>query len=254
MDSIISIHNISKQYSVSKNSCTQVLNGISLEVCRGEFLVIMGPSGSGKSTLLYNMTGLETPDSGEVFFSNKSLTSLNDKELARLRLLNIGFVFQQSYLNSNLSLLDNILLPAYLSRKMPRAEARVIAQHLMCRFGIEQVANHGIAEVSGGQLQRAAICRALINDPELIVGDEPTGALNSSNAVKILDLLNEINKQGRTILIATHDAKVAERADRVIYIRDGNIISEYKPDKKGSYGTEDVSDRGLLSWLAKMGF
>ena len=211
---------------LSKSYHSPVLRDLDLEVEQGQFVAIMGPSGSGKSTLLHCLSGMDRPDAGSVLLGGTDITSLNEKELAALRLTRFGFVFQQAHLMTTLCLLDNIVLPGYLAGLRPRPEVTARGKELMERMGIADLAASGVTEVSGGQLQRAGICRALINDPGIVFADEPTGALNSATALQILDLLGEIHASGTTLVMVTHDTQVAARADRVLVLVDGRIMED----------------------------
>ena len=211
---------------LSKSYHSPVLRDLDLEVEQGQFIAIMGPSGSGKSTLLHCLSGMDRPDAGSVLLGGTDITSLNEKELAALRLTRFGFVFQQAHLMTTLCLLDNIVLPGFLAGLRPRPEVTARGEELMERMGIAELAASGVTEVSGGQLQRASICRALINDPGIVFADEPTGALNSTTALQILDLLGEIHASGTTLVMVTHDSQVAARADRVLVLVDGRIMED----------------------------
>jgi putative ABC transport system ATP-binding protein len=232
---------------------SQVIRGIDLTVGRGEFLVVMGASGSGKSTLLYNVSGMDRPTGGSVSLEGRDLTSLGDAEMSRVRLTRMGFIFQQAYFLANLSLRDNILLPALKAapREKDAAIARVDA--LMERFGIAHVERHGITQVSGGQLQRAAICRALACEPAVLFADEPTGALNSGMSAEVMDALTDVHREGTTIVMVTHDPACAARADRVVYLRDGLVVDSRE---LGTWSAERSSRRehDLYAWLRNMGF
>ena len=237
---------------------TQVLSGIDLSVRRGEFLVVMGSSGSGKSTLLYSVSGMDRPTSGSVLLDGRDLTSLGDTEMSRVRLTRMGFVFQQAYFLSNLNVRDNILLPALKAlprkaglREKDAAINRVDA--LMARFGIDHVGRHGITQVSGGQLQRASICRALACEPAILFADEPTGALNSSMTAEVMDTLTDVHREGTTLVMVTHDPACAARADRVVYLRDGAVVDSRE---LGPWTGEAASGRedDLLAWLRGLGF
>jgi putative ABC transport system ATP-binding protein len=232
---------------------TRVIDGIDLAVGTGEFLVVMGASGSGKSTLLYNVSGMDRPTSGSVMLHGHDLTSLNDAEMSRIRLTSMGFVFQQAHFLRNLSIRDNILLPAL--KAAPRAKEAAIARvdALMERFGIAHVQRHGVTEVSGGQLQRASICRALACEPSILFADEPTGALNSSMTAEVMDALTDVHREGTTVVMVTHDPACAARADRVIYLRDGALVDSRELgtwSEERSAGREDE----LLAWLRELGF
>ena len=208
---------------LSKSYQSPVLTDLDLDIEQGQFVAIMGPSGSGKSTLLHCLSGMDRPTDGSVLLGDTEMTTLSEKELAALRLTRFGFVFQQAHLMTTLCLLDNIVLPGFLAGLRPRAEVTARGQELMKRMGIAELATSGVTEVSGGQLQRAGICRALINDPGIVFADEPTGALNSATALQILDLLGEVHASGTTLVMVTHDAQVAARADRVLVLVDGRI-------------------------------
>ncbi|MFA9429884.1 ABC transporter ATP-binding protein [Egicoccus sp. AB-alg2] len=225
-----------------------VLNGVDLEVGNGEFVSVMGPSGSGKSTLLYNISGMDTMTSGTVVFDGQDLGTLGQKKLARLRLTRMGFVFQHVHLLKNLSLLDNVVLPAYLAGLAPRDELDDRARRLLERTGVAGLADRDVSEASGGQLQRIGICRALMNQPTILLGDEPTGALDSAAASEIMDILCELNADGTTIMLVTHDAKVAARTGRVLYMVDGRIVADRH--LSGSLDT-DLEQRHaeLTEWL-----
>ena len=247
---ILEVKNLSKSFED-----TLVLNNIDFKVDEGEFIAIMGQSGSGKSTLLYNISGMDRPTSGTIMFGSNDISKLNDEEISDIRLKKMGFIFQHSYLLKNLSIRDNIILPGFRANILPREQVNQNADNLMEKTGISHVANHDIKKVSGGQLQRAAICRALINQPDILFGDEPTGALNSGTTKEIMDIINNINQGGTTVIIVTHDAKVAIRASRVIYLMDGSINSEltlgqYEKDEKSIISREKI----LSQWLEKQGF
>ena len=203
-----------------------VLDSIDLQVDHGEFLSVMGPSGSGKSTLLYTISGMDTVSGGAVSFDGQDLTAMSQKQLARLRLTSMGFIFQHVHLLKNLCLLDNVVLPAYLAGLAPRDQLNERALQLMERTGVAELADRDVSEASGGQLQRIGICRALINAPTILFGDEPTGALDSTAAAEIMDILAELNADGMTLMLVTHDPRVAARTDRVLYMVDGQIIGD----------------------------
>lgn len=223
-----------------------VLEDISFQIESGEFVAVMGQSGCGKSTLLYSVSGMDRPTKGQIFFDNRELSAMSDKQMQKFRLGRMGFIFQKPNFIKNLSIADNIVFPAFQLGKRSRNAIVCDAENLMKKLGIISVADHDIRKVSGGQLQRAAICRAMINRPDILFGDEPTGALDSSSTKEVMDILEEINFGGITILLVTHDAKVASRADRIIYLEDGKIKDEFR-QKKGS-------ESSIKEWLAKMGF
>ena len=230
-----------------------ILKDIDFHIRKGEFTAIMGQSGCGKSTLLYCVSGMDQPTAGEVYFEGEKLSAFSEKEMERLRLERMGFIFQKANFLKNLSIEDNIVFPAFQAGEISRGEIVKEAETLMEQMGIRQIADHDIRKVSGGQLQRAAICRAMINHPAILLGDEPTGALNSSATKEVMDILNEINSRGTTVLLVTHDAKVAARADRVIYLEDGRVKENLE---LGRFVKEDMAKRedSLKIWLEKMGF
>ncbi|MDU5333370.1 ABC transporter ATP-binding protein [Enterococcus sp.] len=213
--------NIEKSFGQEK-----VLRSVSVEIESGDFVSIMGPSGSGKTTLMFALSGMDEIDAGNVQFDGKELSSLSENALADLRRKQMGFVFQQPTLLKNLNVLDNIVLPAQKGNEKEAKSLMEKGQELMKRMGIAGLEQRDITQVSGGQLQRAGICRALMGDPQVIFGDEPTGALNSKSAQEIMDILSEINQQGTAVCLVTHDAKVAAQTQRVLFMSDGQIVSE----------------------------
>ena len=217
-------------------------------------IAIMGPSGSGKSTLLYAISGMDRVTSGQVLFDGKDITELREKELAKLRLDEMGFIFQQMYMMKNLTILDNIILPAAESKKTKESnkEKQMRGEALMRKLGIIEVADNDINEVSGGQLQRACICRSMMNFPKLLFADEPTGALNHTSSNEVMDELVKLNKEGTTIVMVTHDAKVASRCSRVLFIVDGNIKGEYT--ELSNETDPNRRERGLNNWLMDQGW
>lgn len=250
--SLLSVRKLSKTFTTT-DPPTTVLHGIDLDVQAGEFLAIMGASGSGKSTLLYSMSGMDQPTSGTVWLDGRELTDLDDAELSRVRLTRMGFVFQHTRFLRNLSLRDNILLPALKAGGTDGASVERRVDALMGRFGITHVGAHGATRVSGGQLQRAALCRALVTEPPVIFADEPTGALNSTMTEEVLDELSRVHREGTTIVMVTHDAACAARADRVVYLRDGLIVDSIE---LGSWtdGTTVSREEMLRDWLTTQGF
>ena len=255
MEAILEARGLCKRFGDTWEEEISVLKDVDLKLVKGEFVAIMGQSGSGKSTLLYNISGMDQKSSGIVTFDGEDISNLTDNEMSKLRLNKMGFVFQHSHLLKNMSIRDNILLPAYKAEIKSKAEASKDTDELMEKLGIDKVGSHDITKVSGGQLQRAAICRALINHPRILFCDEPTGALNSGASQEVMNILNTINQEGTTILLVTHDVKVASRADRVIFLTDGKIEAELS---LGKY-KEDIMDHKkreerLLDWLNKRGF
>lgn len=232
---------------------TTVLHGIDLEVRSGEFLGVMGASGSGKSTLLYAISGMDRPSAGQVFIDGKELTGLSDADRARMRLSTMGFIFQRAHLLANLNIGDNVLLPALKAAPGEANEARTRARALLERFEIDHVAHHATTEVSGGQLQRAAICRAMATQPSIIFADEPTGALNSAMSAEVMDALTGLNRDGTSLVMVTHSATCASRADRVVYLRDGLVVAAIELGK-WDLETADERERTLNHWLQGQGF
>ena len=232
-----------------------VLDGVSVEINEGEFVSVMGPSGSGKSTLMFALSGMDDVDSGKVTFGGKELSTLSENELADIRRMNMGFVFQQPTLLKNLNILDNIILPSMRDNRKNGVQITDKARMLMEKTGIAGLENRDITQASGGQLQRVGICRALMSNPKVIFGDEPTGALNSTSATEIMELLAEIHRSGTTIMLVTHDIKVAAKTEKVLFLFDGKIAGEYL---MGPYdGTDDsLRDREerLTAWLADLKF
>ncbi|WP_438491224.1 ABC transporter ATP-binding protein [Paenibacillus sp. IHBB 3054] len=251
MNSIITGKNIVKTFGKGKEQ-VKALNGVNVEIAKGEFVAVMGPSGSGKSTLLFALSGMDEITGGAVKFGDTELSKLRENALADVRRTKMGFVFQQPTMLKNLNLLDNIILPAAHEGKKDTAKLTQKAKALMKKTGIAGLESRDTTEVSGGELQRAGICRALMNAPEILFADEPTGALNSKSAEEIMGLLVDINTEGTAILLVTHDAKVAARADRVLFTKDGNIVSELPLQK---FSGRDMEARGekVLAGMAAVG-
>ena len=238
---MIKIEKISKNFKDTK-----VLNDISFEIKKGDFAAVMGPSGSGKSTLLYSISGMDSISEGRVMFEDVNIFELQERELSEFRLTKMGFVFQNAQMLKNLSVLDNIILPGLVAKKEPAVKVRERASKLMERMEIKGIENRDMKEVSGGQLQRASICRAMINNPQILFMDEPTGALNSEAADQVLDILEALNREGMTIMIVTHDQRVAAKAKKVLYIRDGQVAACKEFDKRGNREYElDIWLKGL---------
>lgn len=253
MSKIIEVKDLCKTFVVNKRQ-NNVLKNVNFSVEEGEMIAIMGPSGSGKSTLLYSVSGMDNVTSGEVIFDGKVITTMKEDELADLRLNDMGFIFQQMYMMKNLTILDNIVLPAVQSKKnsMTKAEKIKSGEALMHKLGIAEIADNDINEVSGGQLQRACICRSMINSPRVLFADEPTGALNRASSGEVMDELVKLNAAGTTIMMVTHDAKVAARCSKTFYIVDGNIEGEYDNSDK-TVESKDT-ERRLNNWLMELGW
>jgi len=235
MKKIIIGEDIVKAYNEGDEKHT-VLKQVSVEIKENEFVAIMGPSGSGKSTLMFALSGMDSVDGGKVTFDGSDLSSVGEVELSDIR----RFIFQQPTMLKNLNLLDNILLPSMGKHNKKVTEYSEKARVLMKKTGIAELEKRDITQVSGGQLQRAGICRALMNDPEIIFGDEPTGALNSKSAQEIMDILAKINADGTAILLVTHDVKIAAQTERIIFMSDGKVISELKSSK---YNGKEIEAR-----------
>lgn len=254
MKNILVIKDLCKTYVINKRQ-NNVLKNVNFTVSEGEMVAVMGPSGSGKSTLLFSISGMDGITAGEVDFDGRSIAGMSQKELARLRLDEMGFIFQQMYMLKNLSVLDNIILPACQSHKLreSRRETTERGLALMRKLGIIDIADNDINEVSGGQLQRACICRSMINRPRIIFADEPTGALNRSSSDEVMEELTKINSEGTTIMLVTHDVKVAAKCTRILYIVDGNIKGEYTLEKYDRAKLRE-RERALNGWLMEMGW
>ena len=230
-----------------------ILKGISFSMAEGEMIAVMGPSGSGKSTLLYNVSGMDQASFGEVWLGGTEIAGLSEDDKARLRLHRMGFVFQMMNMLSNLNIIDNIVFPAVSSDKKNQAEYYERARTLMEKLNIESLAERKIKEVSGGELQRACICRSMILKPEIIFADEPTGALNQTATAEVMDAFLGINREGTTIMMVTHDSKVASMCERILYMLDGEIKGELK---LGKYEEADGRNREqrTVNWLSRMGW
>lgn len=255
MAQILKVKDLCKTYVVNKRQ-NNVLKNISFEVEEGEMVAVMGPSGSGKSTLLYNVSGMDKATAGEIYLDGKKINDMSEKELSNVRLNELGFIFQQMYMVNNLNVFDNIILPAYQSERKDRTKAEIndYARELMKKLSISEIAGNDINEVSGGQLQRACICRSMINKPKVIFADEPTGALNRSSSDEVMKELNKINADGTTIMLVTHDRHVAAKCSRIIYLVDGNIKGELQLGALENESEIRDRDRKVNMWLQDMGW
>ncbi|MBR1392755.1 MAG: ABC transporter ATP-binding protein [Ruminococcus sp.] len=255
MNNILKVKDLCKTYIINKRQ-NNVLRNVNFSISEGEMVAIMGPSGSGKSTLLYTVSGMDALTSGEVSFEGRDISSLKADELADLRLSEMGFIFQQMYMLKNLSLLDNIILPAVKNKKdtSSRAEKLERGRSLMNLLGIADIADNDINEVSGGQLQRACIARSMINSPKILFADEPTGALNRTSSEEVTEELAKLNRAGTTVMLVTHDSHVAAKCDRVLYIVDGNIKEEMALGKYEGLDSIRDRERRLNNWLMDMGW
>jgi len=218
---VIELNDVSKIYPLLSGDVV-ALDHMSLRIERGEFVAIMGPSGSGKSTLLNQIGGLDKPTSGTLYITGKNIRDLSDADLTNLRLNTIGYIFQKFNLIPLLTAYENVEYPYSLKHRTNDTSGRV--SQLLADMGIDRnLAEHKPAELSGGQQQRVAVARALVNDPDILLCDEPTGNLDTKTGGQIMDMLTDLNRQGRTVIIVTHDPLVGERAERIIRIRDGRV-------------------------------
>lgn len=228
-----------------------ILSHIDFDLYEGDFTIVMGASGSGKSTLLYALSGMDRATAGQVLYDGKDLAALNEKRLAQLRCRDFGFIFQQMHLISNLSLYENVAVSGYLNKEQSAATVRQKTAELFEKMNISHIKTHLPSQVSGGEQQRCAIARAVINTPRLLFADEPTGALNRKNTAEVLNLLTKLNKEGQSLLMVTHDLKAALRASRILYLEDGKITGELSLPP---YRQEDEKSREaqVNAWLASM--
>ena len=231
---MIRLESIVKSYTIG-NEKVDVLKGIDLNIRKGEFTAIMGPSGSGKSTLMNIIGCLDLPTSGDYFLNENRVSEYGEKELARVRNQSIGFVFQQFQLLPRLHALNNVELPMIYAGKQKK-EREALALEALEKVGLSDRIHHLPNELSGGQKQRVAIARSIVNSPDLILADEPTGALDSKTSIQIMDLFTMLNKEGTTIAVVTHEAEVAEYADRIIHVRDGILVK----NEKGTRDEEEL--------------
>lgn len=247
---ILSAHELCKSFA-HNGVQNHVLNHVDLEIYKGDYTVIMGASGSGKSTLLYALSGMDLATAGEVIYQGNNIVSYPEKKLAALRHTDFGFIFQQMHLVSNLSLYENVAVPGYLNKEKQSGAVNERAKLLMEKMGLTEMMKRLPSQVSGGEQQRAAIARAVINFPAILFADEPTGALNRSNTNTVLDLLSALNEDGQSILMVTHDVHCALRATRILYLEDGSVSGELTLPP---YQSEEVTGRKtqVNSWLAAM--
>lgn len=221
---MIEVHNLRKEY-VEEDTPTRALNGVTFSVNKGDFISIMGPSGSGKSTLLHILSFLDRPTGGSYTFLGKSIDDMSDKELAKVRNKDMGFVFQSFNLLSRLSVYDNVEIPLLYSDVLP-AKRRTFIEEAVRSVGLEDKLHTEAGKLSGGQKQRVAIARALVTDPNIIFADEPTGNLDSKSGMQIMEILEGLHEKGRTVILVTHETQTAEFADRIIRMKDGMLESD----------------------------
>ena len=248
---IIKTEKLSKSFSVGGKQ-QHIIKNLDLEIYKGDFTVIMGSSGAGKSTLLYTLSGMDKPSLGKIIYSGEEITGMKDDALAVFRRKHCGFVFQQIYLVDSMSIMDNAVSTGMLTGQKKK-DLKAKALSLFERVGIsEELASKFPAQVSGGEAQRAATVRALINDPDVVFADEPTGALNSAGVKAVLDVLTDINRSGQSVVMVTHDIKSARRANRIIYIQDGGIMGECE---LGEYVSGDKArHEKIRRFLEEMGW
>lgn len=230
-----------------------VIKNLDMEITEGDFTVIMGSSGSGKSTLLYALSGMDKPSMGKVIFGETEIQEYSNDELAVFRRGNCGFVFQSVYLIDNQTVLDNVLTAALIVQKNS-PELVSLAKELLKKTGLtEEDFKKYPNQLSGGEAQRVGIVRAIINEPKILFADEPTGQLNSASSKDVLDIFSEVHKNGQSIVMVTHDIKTALRGTRVLYLRDGGIVGDYRMK---TYGEDDEKERraGLTAFLEDMGW
>lgn len=249
---ILRTEKLCKTFSSGGNQ-QHVLKNLDINLMEGDFTVIMGSSGSGKSTLLYALSGMDKPSLGEVYFEEKSISRLSSDQLAIFRRNNCGFVFQKVYLLDNMSVLDNVLASGLLVSKNKR-DIVLKAKKLLTQVGLKEAAWEKYPEqLSGGEAQRAGIVRALINSPKMIFADEPTGALNSNASDSVLDVMTEVNRNGQSIVMVTHDMKTALRGNRVLYLRDGAICGDLQLDYFDVENNHNRHEK-LKAFLTEMGW
>ncbi len=239
---IIKTNKLCKSYIIGKQGLN-VLKNIDLDIYEGDFTIIMGRSGSGKSTLLYSLSTMDRPTSGSIQLLGKEISNISEKEVADIRKKDISFIFQSINLLPDLSIFENIAYSGYGSGTGSKTEINKKTRELLERFDLSEIKDKYPSEVSGGQQQRTAVARALITGAKIVFGDEPTGALNSSAGKEVLDVLTEINRNGQTIVMVTHDLKAARRASRLMYLTDGRIDGDLQ---LGKYVESDKENRDNL--------
>ncbi len=251
METVLTAKDLCKTFS-NESIQQHVLKNLNITVKQGDFAVIMGNSGSGKSTLLYALSGMDRPTLGNAWIAGEEISKYSNDKLAVFRRKHCGFVFQQNFLNDTMSVIDNIMVSGLLVSKDRKTIVKR-AKELLCKAGLtEEVYHKYPAQLSGGEAQRVALVRGIINNPTILFADEPTGALNSTNTVHVLDILSELNEKGQTIIMVTHDIKAARRGNRVLYLKDGVILDE---KDMGKYISKDPGRHEKLnSFLTEMGW
>ena len=239
---------ITKQFP---GSTEMVLDHVDLEVYQGDFTIVMGPSGAGKSTLLYGLSGMDTISEGRVIYKEQDITHLKEAQMAKLRSREFGFVFQQTYLVNNLTLFENVAVAGYLNRNTSGRDSEKRASDLLSQMNIDEARNRMPRETSGGERQRAAIARAMINEPGILFADEPTGALNRRNTDEVLTLLTGLNRKGQSILMVTHDVRAAIQGNRILYLEDGKILDEMALPSFEPETTREREEK-VSAWLTSL--
>lgn len=248
---VIKTDKLSKSFSIEGKQ-QHIIKNMDLEIYKGDFTVIMGPSGAGKSTLLYALSGMDKPSLGKIMYDGEDISKMNDDALAVFRRKHCGFVFQQIHLVENLSIMDNAISTGMLTGQKQKCLAKKAAE-LFEKVGLDEKLHKKFpAQLSGGEAQRAAVVRAIINNPMVVFADEPTGALNSAGVKAVLDILTDINEEGQSVVMVTHDMKSARRGNRILYIQDGGIIGECN---LGRYVTGDKErHEKVRKFLGEMGW
>jgi putative ABC transport system ATP-binding protein len=237
-EAVIKLENVWKKYKLGKEELS-ILKGINLEIMPGSFVTIMGPSGSGKSTLMYLLGLLDTPSAGKIFFNGQDVSRFSEDKLAQIRGKKIGFIFQQFNLLQNLTALENVMLPMVF-QGTSEEERKKRAKILLDSVDLEHRINHKPKEMSGGEQQRMAIARSLVNNPEILIGDEPTGNLDSSTGKTVMEILTKLHReQKKTIIVVTHDPNIAQYSQNIIHIQDGQIVSNHFQDKEVLWAKEN---------------
>ena len=247
-DVLLKTEKLSRKFAQG-NTGNTVLNEVDIEIYQDDFTVIMGSSGAGKSTLLYTLSGMDQNYTGKVWYHDTEISNLKESQMAKLRAEEFGFVFQQMNLVNNLTLIENILIAGYVSKKCTADETKKYADRLVKQMNLENACGRLPSQVSGGEAQRAAIARAIISNPGVLFADEPTGALNRANSVEVLNLLTELNRQKQSIVMVTHDLRAAVRGNRILYLEDGRILDEYKLSPYSELD-EKKRENELSLWLA----
>jgi putative ABC transport system ATP-binding protein len=251
METVLKVKDLCKTFS-NESVQQHVLKNLNIEIYKEDFTVIMGSSGSGKSTLLYAMSGMDRPTLGTITYDDQEISKYNNDKLALFRRKNCGFIFQQNYLNNTMSVMDNILISGLLKSKN-KGDVAARARTLLNKVGLADESYRKFPQqLSGGEQQRVALIRGIINEPSVLFADEPTGALNSQNSSNVLDILTELNKDGQSIVMVTHDIKAALRGNRILYLSDGVIEDELNLGQYNGY--EEKRHERLRKFLEDMGW